>query len=209
MADNSLRTPGTGETIRTVEIGGAKYGVAIPADGAAGTLATVSATYGLGVDVHHRWARIQSSPTSGGGTAYTAGDSFGGEIEIAGAVRAAGAWSMLRGLVVTNKLDATTPPFRVFFADRPFGGAQTDNSPFDPADADLLFLTGMVSTVLGTWQVFVDNSVMILPADPTGPTPAVPLRANSGTSAYAYVVVDDAVTVANGDIGFTFLIEQH
>lgn len=94
-------------------------------------------------------------------SAYIAGDLFGELQTITGAAKAVGGGVRIDGITVVDN-DAEAPEFDIlFFNDSITAGS--DNSPFDPSDADLIKFRGGVSILSADWSTFTDNAVAYLP----------------------------------------------
>lgn len=91
--------------------------------------------------------------------AYAAGDAVGGLLTFAGIARGGGAVVEIVQVVVTDLAKQNAPLDLVLF-DRAFTPT-TDNTPFDPADADLPNLVGILNVVAADYASFNDNSAAI------------------------------------------------
>lgn len=126
-------------------------------------------------------------------TAYAAGDQFGELQTITNAAKATGGGLRIDGVTVVDR-DGESPEFDILFFNDSIG-ASTDNSPFDPSDADLLKYRGGVSVLASDWSLFADNAVCNL-ADVGVTIPTL-----VGTSLYAVLVIRTADTfTASTDI---------
>jgi hypothetical protein len=156
MADNIQITAGTGTTVWTDEVTGPKHAQVIKiADGTdAGTdMVTADANRGLKVNPGPL-VRLSVTPVVNT-TQYTAGDAVGGEMTFSGAARFSGGGGTVVGLTVVDK-SQQQPTLELVLFNQDFTGT-TNNSPFDPSDADLANVVGVIQ--LAAWYDFNDNSV--------------------------------------------------
>lgn len=100
---------------------------------------------------------IAVTPTVSASPAYTAGDSIGGKISLASAVRAAGLGGTINSITVTDKGKQSAPIDVVFFNADPTNSTFTDNGALTIHDTDLLTIVAVVPIV--SWSAFADNSV--------------------------------------------------
>lgn len=96
-------------------------------------------------------------PTVSVSPAYTAGDSIGGKISLANAVRAAGLGGTISSVVISDKGKQSAPIDVVFFIADPSNSTFTDNGALTINDTDLIQIIGVVP--ISSWSSFVDNSV--------------------------------------------------
>lgn len=196
------QTPGSGVDVAVDSVGGDLFERVKLVDGLAGGTDGIpgSAARGLEVDTHRRWSRIAVTPTISAASAYTAGDSIGGELALANAVRAAGEMAVVRAVMVTNK-GTNSPGLELWFADRQLGSGATDNAALNPGTADLPFLTGRIS--ISSWSTFSTNQVARSDFE------ECPIRCNSGTTAYLYPRVTGTPTfTTTSDLTIVLFVEH-
>jgi hypothetical protein len=100
---------------------------------------------------------IASTPTVSTSPAYTSGDSVGGKISLASAVRLAGTGGTITSVTITDKGKQSAAIDVVFFNADPTNTTFTDNGALTVHDTDLLTIIGVVP--ITSWAAFVDNSV--------------------------------------------------
>jgi hypothetical protein len=100
---------------------------------------------------------IASTPTVSTSPAYTSGDSVGGKISLASAVRLAGTGGTITSVTITDKGKQSAATDVVFFNADPSNTTFTDNGALTVHDTDLLTIIGVVP--ITSWAAFVDNSV--------------------------------------------------
>lgn len=134
--------------------------------------------------------RISATPTISAGSAYAAGDAVGGLLTFANAARTSGGTITVQTVVIIDK-DQELAPLELVLFDRTFT-ATADNAAFDPSDADLANVVGVVK--VSDYSSFNDNSV----ATRSGIGLAAKL---DGTSLFGQLVVRSAPTyTADSDI---------
>ena len=131
---------------------------------------------------------------------YASGDNVGGEIEFTNAVRTSGATGEIRSVVLVDQ-DAENAPLELWLFDRAISGTHTDNSAFDPTDADLDNLVGRIDIDAAHYATVNDNSAAVVSC-------AVPIKSNA-TSIYGYLVVRSTPTyTSTTDLTVTLHIVQ-
>lgn len=169
MADNSIRTPGVGENIRTIDRSSVKSGVSVLDVGGTNGERFAGATqketdWGLWVDQRPSVVSIPITPTVSTTPAYTAKDCVGSYMSFTSAVRASGGSGLLRR-VLLGDLGAQNADLDLLFFNQSISGTTTatDNSVFDLADGDIGKFIGMVPIATGFYSVLNDNSVADIP----------------------------------------------
>jgi len=134
--------------------------------------------------------RISVTPTVSTTPAYTAKDAVGGKLTFSNAARTSGGSITIQTAVVIDN-SQQMPSLELVLFDRDFT-ASTDNAAFDPTDADLANIVGVVK--IGDWSDFNDNAVAMR----TG----IGLSAKlNGTALYGQLVTRTTPTfVATNDI---------
>lgn len=142
--------------------------------------------------------RISVTPTITAG-AYSAGDAVGGLLTFSNAARASGGSIVIEAAVLID-YDQELAPIELVLFDRTFTNT-ADNSPFDPSDADLANVVGVIP--FSTYYSFNDNSV--------APRSALGLAAKlNGTDLFGQLVVRTAPTyTATSDISVILHIIQN
>jgi hypothetical protein len=92
--------------------------------------------------------------------AYTANDAIGGMLTFSGAVRGQSTTGVLQTVVIIDD-DLQDAETELWLFDQSFT-ATADDAAFDPTDADLENLIGVVSTADGTYYDGSDNSVCVI-----------------------------------------------
>ena len=130
--------------------------------------------------------------------AYASGDLIGSAvIEFEGAVPGDGANSqtiggLIQSVIITDLAKQSANIDVVFFDANPSNTTFTDNAAFDPADADLPNVIGVVSVT--DWKAFNDSSMgQALQV-------ALPFVLDSGNTLYAALVSRGAPTYGASDI---------
>jgi hypothetical protein len=168
MADNVQITAGSGTTIATDDVGsGVQVQRVKMTWGVDGTATDASATNPLPV-VAPGVLKIAVTPTIST-SAYTSGDAIGGLLTFANAARVSGGGGVIQSVTIVDK-DQERPPLDLVLFDQTFTNT-ADNAAFDPTDADLANVIGVVS--INAWANFNDNAVgtaagVNLPYDLTG-----------------------------------------
>jgi len=145
-------------------------------------------------------AVVTATPTITAG-AYSAADALGGKLTFASAVRVSGGSGVIYGVVITDaaKQDAE---IEIVLFDRDFT-ATNDNAAFDPSDADLANIIGVIPVYASDYFDFNDNSVACVRSV------GMPFVVDSGTSLYGQMVIRDGDTyAATDDITVKLLILQ-
>lgn len=162
MADTVEITPGTGAVIGTddVTIGGTPQQVQRMklVDGTDGgtDLLPGTAARGLSVDPRAKVVRLSATPTIST-TAYAAGDAIGGLLTFSNAARSSGGSCRIDAVQIVDKAQQYADINLVLF-DRSIT-APTDNAAFDPTDAELANVVGVVPIGGGFYYGFNDNGV--------------------------------------------------
>lgn len=99
--------------------------------------------------------RISQTPTVSTTPAYTAKDAVGGLLTFANAARTSGGTIIIESVAVIDN-SQQMPALDLVLFDRTFS-ASTDNAAFDPTDADLANVIGVIP--IASWADFNDNSV--------------------------------------------------
>lgn len=162
MADTVEITPGTGAVIGTdeVTIGGTLQQVQRMklVDGTDGgtDLIPGTAARGLSVDPRLKVVRLSDTPVIST-TAYAAKDAVGDLLQFASAARAPGGSIRIEAIQIVDKAQQMADLDLVLF-DRTIT-APTDNAVFDPTDAELANVIGVVPIGGGYYADFNDNAV--------------------------------------------------
>lgn len=119
---------------------------ALRADGTEGLAATGYAT------------TASQTPTITAG-AYSALDAVGGLLTFANVARSSGGTVMIHTVTITDLADVKAALTLVLF-DRTFT-ATSDNAAFDPSDADLLNIVGVVNIAASDYADFNDNAAAV------------------------------------------------
>ena len=201
MADNVPITAGAGTAIAADDVGSVFYQrvkVALGPDGTYTADADGTAARGQYVDPRLKVVRLQVTPTIST-SIYAAKEAIGGLYTFAGAVRSSGGSGRIVAIQIHDKDQEKAGVDLVFF-DRTFT-APTDNAVFDPTDAELATVVGVVSVVAGHYADFNDNSVAHVAVD-------LPFVLN-GTDLFAGVVARGTPTYGTtSDITISLTIEQ-
>lgn len=120
-----------------------------PGDGSPGGLRVVSLNSGV---------TASQTPTITAG-AYTALDAVGGLLTFTGMARQSGGTVLIHTVTVTDLADVKAALTLVLF-DRTFT-ATSDNAAFDPSDADLLNIVGIVPIAASDYADFNDNAAAV------------------------------------------------
>jgi len=100
--------------------------------------------------------RKSASPTIST-SVYAAGDAIGGLLEWTDAVRVSGGSAILQSVTIVDK-DSERAAMDLVLFDATFT-APTDNAAFDPTDAELAGVVGVVPIYSGDYSAFSDNAV--------------------------------------------------
>lgn len=160
MADNVQITEGAGTYIATDDLSGIQYQIVKLCDGSLNSAAAIkgSVTKGLYVDPRISSTLISATPTVTASGIYAAKDAIGGIMSFANAARTSADGGVLESVTIVDKAQQMAAMDLVLFNASP-GGTFTDNSAFDPSDADLLTVVGVVPIVGADYFDFNDNSV--------------------------------------------------
>lgn len=115
--------------------------VSVGADGSATDLDGTAAR-GAYVDPRLLLVRKTATPTIST-SAYTAGDAVGGLLTFSNVARASGGTAYIESAVLLDKDKEAAAAYELWLFDRTFT-ATTDNAAFDPSDADLANLLGVL-----------------------------------------------------------------
>ncbi len=128
-------------------------------DGLVQTVVTIERSDGTeGVAATGYAATASQTPTITAG-AYSAGDAVGGLLTFANMARASGGTIMVHTVIITDLADVKAALTLVLF-DRTFT-ATSDNAAFDPSDADLLNIVGIVPFTASDYGDFNDNAAAV------------------------------------------------
>jgi hypothetical protein len=189
MADNVPITAGTGTSIATDDVSSVHYQrIKLDAgdNGATSPVVDIAVPTVLlptGIKV----VRLTATPTITAG-AYGANDAVGGLLTFANAARLSGGSIVIEGITIVDEASQAASLELVLF-DQTFTNT-ADNSPFDPTDADLANVIGVIP--VSTYYTFNDNSV----ASRSGLGLACKL---AGTSLFGQLVTRTAPTYAATD----------
>lgn len=204
MADD-VTLPATGAQVATDEVdfgGGAAHAQIVKlASGEDGSSARIpgSAARGLAVEPRLKIERIAATPTIST-TAYASGDAVGGLLTFSNAARSSGGSIRLESIQVVDKAQQYAELVLVLF-DRSIT-PPTDNAAFDPTDAELSNVIGVVPIGGGFYSGFSDNGV----ASVTGLGLAAKLN---GTDLFGVLVAASAPTYAStSDLVVTATVAQ-
>jgi hypothetical protein len=136
MADNIAITAGAGTTVSTNDASGAH-------------VQRVHATV--------EQVRVAQTPTISAGAIYAAKDVVGTLLTFAGAARFNGGSGRVVSVQVVDKDQERADLDLILFDAAPT--VASDNSPFDPTDAELLTCVGWIPIGGGFYSDFTDNSV--------------------------------------------------
>lgn len=159
MADNVAITAGSGTSVATDDVGGVHYQRVKLDGGADGASAAIAGTAakGIYVDPHGSTTLIAATPTISASSIYAAKDAIGGIMTFASAARTSGGGGVLESVTIIDKDQELSPIDLVLFS-ATVAGTATDNSPFDPSDADLANFIGAIPILAGDYADFTDNS---------------------------------------------------
>lgn len=108
------------------------------------------------------FAILEAIPVVDFAGAYASGELIGDEIEFAGAVpgagsgRASGGSGIIQSVGIMDRAKQSVTLELALFTAEPTATTFTDQAAFDPADADLLNMIGVVP--VADWHAFSDNS---------------------------------------------------
>lgn len=203
MADNTELNAGTGgDTVRTNDRAGVKTPVVMLDIGSDGTESVVDGTAavpGALLPVSGgRVVRLTQTPTISAASIYAAKDAVGGKLTFADAARASGGGIIIEAATLID-LDQEMAVTELVLFDQDFTNT-ADNSPFDPSDADLANVIGVIPFTV--YADFTDNSV----AYRSGLGLAAKL---AGTSLYGQLVTRGTPTyTATSDITVILHVRQ-
>jgi len=101
--------------------------------------------------------RISAAPAISAGSIYASGDAVGGLLTFANAADTSGGTITIQTVVIIDE-DQELAPLELVLFDRTFT-ATSDNAAFDPSDADLANIIGVVK--ISDYSNFNDNSVAV------------------------------------------------
>ena len=152
MADNVAITPGSGATVAADDISSVLYQrvkISHGADGSATDTSTASPLPTRGV-----FTTLTAAPTVTAG-AYSANDVVGGLLTFTDAVRATGGHGQIHSITFTD-LGVTANVLNLWLFDTA-PATIADNGAFDPSDAELLTLVGVVQIAAADYLIATDN----------------------------------------------------
>lgn len=163
-----------------------------------------TAARGAYVDPRLLLVRKQLTPTVST-VQYTAGDAVGGLLEFTSVARASGGTALALSFILHDKAKQTAAAYELWLFDRTFT-ATANNDPFDPSDADLLNLLGVVKFNSGDGtQTSTTATVYTWPQ--TVATAELPLVLN-GTSLFGQLVTRGTPTLGTtSDIAVTGIFQ--
>lgn len=100
---------------------------------------------------------VSQTPTVSTTPAYTIGDAIGGLLTFANAARLSGGTGTVMSVVVVDQDQELKDMDLVLF--NATIAAPTDNSPFDPTNAELLTCVGHIPILASDYTNFSDNSI--------------------------------------------------
>lgn len=167
MADNVEITAGAGTPVATDDVAGVHYQrmkLVTAEDGASEPIGDDDLGSGraLWVAPRRNLIRVQQTPTIST-TVYAAKDAIGGLLTFANAARSAGGSGRVVGLQIVDR-DQERAAIDLVLFDRSIT-APTDNAVFDPTDAELAYVVGVVNVGFGFYADFSDNAVANVPVD--------------------------------------------
>jgi hypothetical protein len=159
MANDIAITAGVGTNVATDDVSGRHYQLVKLVDGTEDGTERIAATAarGMSVDPRQKRVRITVSPTISTSPAYTAKDAVGGLMTFANAARTSGGSIVIEQVVIVDK-DQEMASMDLVLFDQSIG-APTDNAIFDPTDAELANVLGVIPITPGDFSDFNDNSV--------------------------------------------------
>lgn len=160
MADNTEINAGNGVVVATDEgSGGEHYQKVKLVDGTADSTSVIpgSDTKGLRVDPRGSTTLIAVTPTIST-SAYQAKDAIGGVMTFANAARLSAGGGIVESLVIVDK-DQELAAMDLVLLSATVAGTTTDNAAWDPTDADLANVVGVIPILSGDYADFNDNSV--------------------------------------------------
>lgn len=147
-----------------------------------------------------RLKKITVAPAVTAG-AYAANDAVGGQMEFAQAASAYRSYGTIKRIIITD-MSCQDMECDVFI----YKSAPTviaDNAPFDPADADMLLLVGVIEIAAADWVTGLDNQGVNKDVDLEFVLDSL------DTSLFAQIrVVDTPTFAAVDDISVTLVIER-
>lgn len=211
MADNSDRTPGSGEKVATDELtysgDTAKIQLirVVHVEGTEGskTLTEISTTQGLGI-VNRRdlqAIRVQSGGLTIATTAYSAGDQVGSQFTFANAARASGGTGTIVGVTMVSAQDAIGA-YDLVLTDSSITLA-SDNAAYAISDSDARNVIGIVQ-LAGSYDIGNNRICQAFNI-------AMPYICEGGTSLYGGLITRAGHTffAAVTDIELTLWVERN
>lgn len=126
-------------------------------------------------------------------------DAIGGIWTFANAAATSGGYLLIEQLVVKD-IGQGMPDLDLVLFNATIAGTVTDDSPFDPTDADILNIVAVIPVGGGNWSDFTDNSVASVDV-----YKAVKL---DGTSLFGALVARSVVTTAADYPQLTLVVSQ-
>lgn len=111
---------------------------------------------------------------------YASGDVIGGKLTLSDVAKLSGGVGTIMSIAIADKAKQNAALDIVIFNGEP--GSFTDQAPFDPSDADLLKMAGVISILASDYASFNDNSLATLAAIGLG------FNVDSGDDLFAAVV---------------------
>ena len=159
MADNSTLNAGTGgDVIRTNDRASVKTPVVMLDLGSDGTESVVDGTAAVPaalLPTSSKVVRVSVTPTITAAGIYASGDAVGGLLTFANAARVSGGSIVIEAATIIDN-DSEVATLELILFDQTFTPT-ADNAAFDPTDADLANVIGVVP--FSTYQTFADNSI--------------------------------------------------
>ena len=166
MADNLLRTPGSGETVRAVDRGSAKRQVVeldVGGDSSGSEILVTGRTVSTGVgamnvDSRVLSVRVTATPTVSTSPAYSANDQVGGIMTFSGCARANGLSGVIVGGALIDKGKQSADLDLWLFRESPTL-AGSDNAAFDLTDANLVTAEPVGYLRFATYKTTSSNGI--------------------------------------------------
>lgn len=156
--------------------------------------------------IKHQTAEVCVTPTLATAGTYAAGGVIGDEMTFSGLVRKYAKGATVTGVTITSEADAAgnnafDQTLHIFHTT--VAGTTTDNSAFDPTDADLLAKAcRVVITAADDCDSFADNGQCYKAA-------SCPVEAQSeGSDLFAVLESEGTPTLADGDISVCITVSQ-
>ena len=203
MADNTtLNTGSGGDVVRTQDRSSVKTPVVVldlGSDSAESLVDGTAAAPAALMPVGGKTVRVVQTPTVSAASAYAIKDAVGGLLTFANAARVSGGSIIIEAATILD-LDRQMAVMDLVLFDQTFT-ATSDNAAFDPSDADLANVIGVIS--FNQWADFNDNAI----ASRSGLGFAAKL---AGTSLFGQLVTRSAPTYnSTSDITVILHITQN